>query len=68
MQYFSSRIFLDMQTPNSPALPLAANFKGADNGKGPHIFPLARFYNPRRRHATLGISAPVEYEEQAKLA
>ena len=26
------------------------------------------FYNPRRRHSTLGYLSPVEYEEQANLA
>ncbi len=29
---------------------------------------IERFYNPRRRHSTLGYLRPVDYEEQAKLA
>ena len=29
---------------------------------------IERFYNPRRRHSTLGYVSPVDYEEQAKLA
>ncbi|MDP3315850.1 MAG: IS3 family transposase, partial [Devosia sp.] len=29
---------------------------------------IERFYNPRRRHSTLGYLSPVEYEEQAKRA
>ena len=29
---------------------------------------MERFYNPRRRHSTLGYLSPVEYEEQANLA
>ena len=28
---------------------------------------IERFYNPRRRHSTLGYVSPVDYEEQAKL-
>jgi putative transposase len=29
---------------------------------------IERFYNPRRRHSTLGYLSPVEFEEQATLA
>ena len=29
---------------------------------------IERFYNPRRRHSTLGYLSPVDYEEQPKLA
>ncbi|WP_210338189.1 IS3 family transposase, partial [Devosia sp. MC532] len=29
---------------------------------------IERFYNPRRRHSTLGYLSPVDYEEKAKLA
>jgi putative transposase len=29
---------------------------------------MGRFYNPRRRHSTLGYLSPVELEEQAMLA
>ena len=29
---------------------------------------IERFYNPKRRHSTLGGLSPVEYEKQAKLA
>lgn len=29
---------------------------------------IERFYNPKRRHSTLGYLSPVQYEEQAKRA
>ncbi|WP_287139772.1 IS3 family transposase [Mesorhizobium sp.] len=29
---------------------------------------MERFYNPRRRHSTLGYLSPVEFEERAMLA
>ncbi|THF54324.1 IS3 family transposase, partial [Ollibium composti] len=29
---------------------------------------IERFYNPRRRHSTLGYMSPVEFEEKAMLA
>ncbi|MFM9848870.1 MAG: IS3 family transposase, partial [Hyphomicrobiaceae bacterium] len=29
---------------------------------------IERFYNPRRRHSTLGYVSPVAYEQQMRLA
>ncbi|MBP0616802.1 IS3 family transposase [Jiella sp. KSK16Y-1] len=29
---------------------------------------IERFYNPRRRHSTLGYMSPAEFEEKAMLA
>lgn len=38
-------------------------------GVGHDVFDyIERFYNPRRRHSTLGYLSPVEYEEKARLA
>jgi putative transposase len=29
---------------------------------------IERFYNPKRRHSTLGYVSPMQFEQQAKLA
>jgi putative transposase len=39
-----------------------------DDAKADVFHCIERFYNPRRRHSTLGYLSPVEYEEQANLA
>ena len=39
-----------------------------DDAKADVFDYIERFYNPRRRHSTLGYLSPVDYEEQAKLA
>ena len=39
-----------------------------DEAKADVFDYIERFYNPRRRHSTLGYLSPVEYEEQANLA
>ncbi|WP_156464189.1 IS3 family transposase [Devosia sp. Leaf420] len=43
-------------------------YRTRDDAKADVFDYIERFYNPRRRHSTLGYLTPVEYEEQAKLA
>ena len=39
-----------------------------DQAKADVFDYIERFYNPRRRHSTLGYLSPAEFEMQAKLA
>jgi putative transposase len=43
-------------------------YRNRDDAKADVFDYIERFYNPRRRHSTLGYLSPVQYEEQAKLA
>ena len=43
-------------------------YRTSDDAKADVFDYIERFYNPRRRHSTLGYLSPVDYEEQAKLA
>ncbi|MDP3315167.1 MAG: IS3 family transposase [Devosia sp.] len=43
-------------------------YRTRDDAKADVFDYIERFYNPRRRHSTLGYLSPVEYEEQAKRA
>ncbi|RYG58025.1 MAG: IS3 family transposase, partial [Alphaproteobacteria bacterium] len=43
-------------------------YRTRDDAKADVFDYIERFYNPRRRHSTLGYLSPVDYEEQAKLA
>ncbi len=43
-------------------------YRTRDDAKADVFDYIERFYNPRRRHSTLGYPSPVEYEEQAKRA
>jgi putative transposase len=43
-------------------------YRTRDDAKADVFDYIERFYNPRRRHSTLGYLSPVEYEEQANLA
>jgi putative transposase len=40
-------------------------YRTRDDAKADVFDYIERFYNPRRRHSTLGYLSPVEYEEQA---
>lgn len=43
-------------------------YRTRDDAKADVFDYIERFYNPRRRHSTLGYLSPVDYEEQTKLA
>lgn len=42
--------------------------KTRDDARAEVFDYIERFYNPRRRHSTLGYMSPVEFEEKAMLA
>ena len=43
-------------------------YRTRDEPKADVFDYIERFYNPRRRHSTLGYLSPVAFEEQAALA
>jgi len=43
-------------------------FSPRDDAKADVFDYIERFYDPRRRHSTLGYLSPVQHEEQAKRA
>ena len=43
-------------------------YRTRDNARADVFDYIERFYNPRRRHSTLGYMSPVEFEEKAMLA
>jgi putative transposase len=43
-------------------------YRSRDEARADVFDYIERFYNPRRRHSTLGYLSPVDYERQAKLA
>ncbi len=43
-------------------------YKTRDDARADVFDYIERFYNPRRRHSTLGYMSPVEFEEKAMLA
>jgi putative transposase len=44
------------------------NYRTRDQAKADVFDYIERFYNPRRRHSTIGYLSPVEFEKQALLA
>ena len=40
-------------------------YRTRDDAKADVFDYIERFYNPKRRHSTLGYLSPVQYEEQA---
>jgi putative transposase len=43
-------------------------YRTRDDAKADAFDYIERFYNPRRRHSTIGCLSPVEFEEQMRLA
>ena len=43
-------------------------YRTRDDARADVFDYIERFYNPRRRHSTLGYMSPVEFEEKAMLA
>ena len=43
-------------------------YRTRDEAKADVFDYIERFYNPRRRHSTLGYLSPMEFEKQVKLA
>jgi putative transposase len=43
-------------------------YRTRDEAKADVFDCIERFYNPRRRHSTLGYLSPMEFEKQAMLA
>jgi len=44
------------------------SYRTRDEAKADVFDYIERFYNPRRRHSTIGYLSPVEFEKQARLA
>ena len=43
-------------------------YRTRDEAKADVFDYIERFYNPKRRHSTIGYLSPVEFEKQMKLA
>ncbi len=46
----------------------AKTYRTRDQGKADVFDYIKCFYNPRRRHSTLGYLSPIDFEKQAALA
>ena len=49
-------------------LAATAAYRTSDQAKADVFDYIERFYNPRRRHSTIGYLSPMEFERQALLA
>jgi putative transposase len=43
-------------------------YRSRNDAKADVFDYIERFYNPTRRHSTLGYLSPIQYEQQTKLA
>ena len=43
-------------------------YRSRDEAKADVVDYIERFYNPKRRHSTIGYMSPMEFEKQAGLA
>jgi putative transposase len=43
-------------------------YRSRDQAKADVFDYIERFYNPKRRHSTIGYLSPMEFERQARLA
>jgi putative transposase len=43
-------------------------YRSRDEAKADVFDYIERFYNPKRRHSTIGYMSPIEFERQAGLA
>jgi len=58
------RVFSSLKTERTAA----KTYRTRAQAKADVFDDIERFYNPKRRHSTLGYRSPMEFERQAELA
>jgi putative transposase len=56
------------RSPGASRRTARKTYRIRDDAKTDVFDYIERFYNPRRRHSTIGYLSPVEFEEQMRLA